>query len=109
MQDGSASNLATSTRRSLELLCGHRSLTLLWIPSAMNESAANAIGPLAKPHRMLVITVACLYCLVVPRSWQVFHLDDLDVGVMTVALTVTIVGCLVTVVRRLQGTTRALR
>ena len=66
-------------------------------------------GPMAKQHRMLVITVACLYCLVVPRSWQVFHLDDLDVGVMSLALTVIIAGCLVTVVRRLQRTARALR
>jgi len=66
-------------------------------------------GPMAKQHRMLVITVACLYSLVVPRSWQIFHLDDLDVGVMTLALIVIIAGCLVTVVRRLQRTARALR
>lgn len=25
-------------------------------------------GPMAKQHRMLVITVACLYCVVIPRS-----------------------------------------
>ena len=75
------------------------------IAGAPNEFA----GPMAKQHRMLVITVACLYCVVVPRSWQVFHLDDLDVGVMTLTLTVIITGCLVTVVRRLQRTARALR
>ena len=66
-------------------------------------------GPMAKQHRMLVITVACLYCMVVPRSWQVFHFDDVDIGVMSLALTVIIAGCLVTVVRRLQRTARALR
>src|SRR6476646_1571310 len=66
-------------------------------------------GPMAKQHRILVITVACLYCMVVPRSWQVFHLDDVDVGVMSLALTVIIAGCLVTVLRRLQRTARALR
>src|SRR5262245_1009220 len=66
-------------------------------------------GPMAKQHRMLVITVACLYCMVVPRSWQVVHLGDLDIGVMTMALTIIIAGCLVTVVRRLQRTARALR
>jgi len=254
VQDWSASNLATSTRRSLELLSGHRALTLLWIPSAMNESALKAIdrrpiatrnlkwaqsatawlaarnvspnaisiagmcaciaaglalgvtsvecnrvlwliaaigvqlrltanmldgmvalasgrdskvgelynevpdrvsdaavfigagyasggnlalgyiatilaiftayiraagkiagapnefcGPMAKQHRMLAITVACLYSVVVPRSWQIFRLYDFDVGVMSLALTVIIAGCLVTVVRRLQRTTRALR
>jgi len=66
-------------------------------------------GPMAKQHRMLVITVACLYSLVVPRSWQVFHLGDLNIGVMSLALTVIIAGCLVTVVRRLERTARALR
>ena len=66
-------------------------------------------GPMAKQHRMLVITIACLYSAFIPRSWQVFHLDDLDIGVMTLALTVIIAGCLVTVVRRLQRTARALR
>jgi len=30
-------------------------------------------GPMAKQHRMLVITLACLYSAVVPRSWQIFH------------------------------------
>ena len=65
-------------------------------------------GPMAKQHRMLVITIACLYSVVVPRSWQVFHLDDLDIGVMTLALALIIAGCLVTVVRRLQRTARAL-
>ena len=72
---------------------------------APNEFA----GPMAKQHRMLVITVACLYCMVVPRSWHVFHLNDLDVGAMSLALAVIIAGCVVTVVRRLQRTTRALR
>jgi phosphatidylglycerophosphate synthase len=66
-------------------------------------------GPMAKQHRMLVITLACLYCMAVPRSWQVFHLGDLHIGVMTLALTVIIAGCLVTVVRRIHRTARALR
>src|SRR5438094_4764053 len=58
-------------------------------------------GPMAKQHRMLVITVACLYSVVVPRSWQIFHFDDFDVGVMSFALTLIIVGCAITIVRRL--------
>jgi phosphatidylglycerophosphate synthase len=66
-------------------------------------------GPMAKQHRMLVITVACLYSVVVPRSWQIFRFDNLEVGVMPLALGVIIAGCLVTVVRRLQRIARALR
>jgi phosphatidylglycerophosphate synthase len=66
-------------------------------------------GPMAKQHRMLVITIACLYSMVVPRSWQIFHFDNLKIGVMALALTVIIGGCLVTVFRRLQRIARGLR
>ena len=66
-------------------------------------------GPMAKQHRMLVITLACLYCGVVPRSWQIFHLDNLEVGAMALALSLIIAGCLVTVLRRLQRIAPALR
>ncbi len=65
-------------------------------------------GPMAKQHRMLVITVGCLYSAVVPQSWQIFHLDNLKLGVMTLSLTVIIAGCLITVVRRLKRIVRAL-
>ena len=66
-------------------------------------------GPMAKQHRMLVITIACLYSMVVPQSWQIFHFDSLEIGIMALSLTVIIAGCLVTVVRRLQRISRALR
>ena len=59
------------------------------IAGASNEFA----GPLTKQHRTLVITIACLYSVVVPRSCQILHLNDFDMGVMSVALTVIIVGC----------------
>ena len=65
-------------------------------------------GPMAKQHRMLVITIGCLYSAVVPRSWQIFHVDNLELGVMTPSLTVIIVGCLITIVRRLKRIGRAL-
>jgi len=58
---------------------------------------------------MLVITVACLYSVVVPRSWQIFHLDNLDIGVMSLALTLIIAGCVITVLRRFKGIAHALR
>ena len=66
-------------------------------------------GPMAKQHRMLVITVAYLYSVVVPRSWQIFHLDNFDVGVMSLALTLIIAGCVITVFRRFKRIARALR
>ena len=66
-------------------------------------------GPMAKQHRILVITVACLYSAVVPRSWQIFHFDNLEIGVMALALTVIIAGCLITIARRLTRIARVLR
>jgi phosphatidylglycerophosphate synthase len=56
-------------------------------------------GPMAKQHRMLVITVVCLYAAVAPRSWQMFHFGSLGIGVMTIGLGV----------RRLRRIARALR
>jgi phosphatidylglycerophosphate synthase len=66
-------------------------------------------GPMAKQHRMLVITVACLYSVVVPRSWQIFRLGDFDVGIMGLALILIIAGCVITVIRRLKRIAGALR
>ena len=64
---------------------------------------------MAKQHRMLVITIACLYSVVVPRSWQIFQLENLEIGIMALALSLIIVGCLVTVARRRHHIARALR
>src|SRR6266436_5351832 len=66
-------------------------------------------GPMAKQHRMLVITVICLYSAVVPRPWQILHFDNIEIGVMALALSVIIVGCCITIVRRLNRIAHALR
>ena len=66
-------------------------------------------GPMAKQHRMLVVTITCLYSAVVPRSWQMFQLNNVHFGVMGVALFLIIVGCLITVSRRLNRIAHALR
>jgi phosphatidylglycerophosphate synthase len=66
-------------------------------------------GPMAKQHRMLVITVICLYSAVIPRAWQILHFDKLEVGVMSLGLGVIIVGCCITIVRRLNRIAHALR
>src|SRR5437762_12142078 len=52
------------------------------IAGAANEFC----GPMAKQHRMLVVTVACVYSAVVPQAWQRFRFDDVSIGVMTIAL-----------------------
>src|SRR5437899_5005483 len=54
-------------------------------------------GPLAKQHRMLVITVVCLYSAVIPRPWQSLHFDNIDVGAMCLGVGLIIVGCCISV------------
>src|SRR5881392_4277358 len=66
-------------------------------------------GPMAKQHRMLVVTIACLYSALVPRSWQIFHFDNTRLGVMGLALFLIVVGCLITVGRRLNRIAYALK
>ena len=66
-------------------------------------------GPMAKQHRMLVITVICVYSAVVPQSWQTLRSDKLEVGAMSLGLGVIIVGCCITIVRRLNRIEHVLR
>ena len=66
-------------------------------------------GPMAKQHRMLVITIICVYAAITPRSWQIIAFGDLHVGVMAIGLAVIVVGCAITVVRRLSRISQALK
>jgi phosphatidylglycerophosphate synthase len=59
-------------------------------------------GPMAKQHRMLVITLICLYSAITPRSWQMFTLNSSPIGLMSLGLVVIIAGCAITVIRRLS-------
>jgi phosphatidylglycerophosphate synthase len=75
------------------------------IAGAANEFC----GPMAKQHRMLVITIVCVYSAVVPESWQIFRFDDVQIGVMAIALGLIIAGCVITVARRLKRIAHVLR
>jgi phosphatidylglycerophosphate synthase len=66
-------------------------------------------GPMAKQHRMLVITLICLYAAITPRSWQVITFDDSQIGLMSIGLVIIIAGCAITVVRRLSRIAQALQ
>lgn len=65
-------------------------------------------GPMAKQHRMFVITVICLYSAVTPRSWQIITVSDSQLGLVTLGLAVIVIGCVITVMRRLGRIARAL-
>src|SRR5881398_3391076 len=45
-------------------------------------------GPMAKQHRMLVVTLICVYAAITPRFWQMIAFGDLRIGLMTLGLAV---------------------
>jgi phosphatidylglycerophosphate synthase len=57
-------------------------------------------GPMAKQHRMLVITLICVYAAITPRSWQILTFNDSQIGLMTLGLGVIALGCVITIIRR---------
>src|SRR5216110_2583193 len=65
-------------------------------------------GPMAKQHRMLVVTLICVYAAITPRSWQIITLNNSQIGVMTLGLIVIVVGCVITVIRRVGRVAHAL-
>lgn len=53
------------------------------------------VGPMAKPHRMAAMTVACLIAALAPL-WNPFSLA------IPLALAIVVLGCLITIARRLH-------
>ena len=66
-------------------------------------------GPMAKQHRMLVITLVCVYAAIAPRSWQIITFNDSQIGLITLGLVVIVVGCVITVIRRVGRIALALK
>jgi len=75
------------------------------IAGAQNEFC----GPMAKQHRMLIITLICLYSAVTPRSWQIISFNDSQIGLMSFGLVIIIAGCAFTAIRRVSRIGRALK
>jgi phosphatidylglycerophosphate synthase len=63
-------------------------------------AAQEFCGPMAKPQRMFVMTVAALVCAVLPPDWRSVP-DYPALGIMNTALALIVVGGLWTAVRRL--------
>src|SRR5678815_1017078 len=57
-------------------------------------------GPMAKQHRMFVITLICIYSAIAPPSWQMITFNDSQIGLVTLGLAVIVLGCVITVIRR---------
>jgi phosphatidylglycerophosphate synthase len=59
-------------------------------------------GPMAKQHRMFVVTMLCLFCALTPQSWQRWH-------PVHVALDIIIAGSFLTACLRIQHIAGTLR
>jgi phosphatidylglycerophosphate synthase len=64
-------------------------------------------GPMAKPHRMFVVTVTALLCALLPLDMQERWLGH-EWGLPAIALGLIVLGCVVTAIRRLVRAARVL-
>ncbi len=66
-------------------------------------------GPMAKPHRMLLVTLACLFFALCPGEWRApFWGPGREWGAAQLVLVMIVVGGVVTAARRLRGAARYL-
>lgn len=62
------------------------------------------IGPMAKQQRMALLTLVVALALVLPSdSLQIVRVSDRSIGLVELALWLMVIGCLITVVRRLKA------
>ncbi len=66
------------------------------------------LGPMAKPQRMFVVTLAAIWGAATPDAWQPTH-EATGIGVLGAALALVVVGGVITVVRRLRAIAAQLR
>lgn len=65
-------------------------------------------GPMAKQHRMFVVTTLCVFAAFTPYGWHAMLLGSRVVSASDIALIVIIIGCLITTWRRLAHASRLL-
>lgn len=66
-------------------------------------------GPLGKPQRMFLLTLAALFAALAPPAWQPVLVSPFDGGSMALALWIIAGGGFLTFLRRLVRITRAVR
>jgi phosphatidylglycerophosphate synthase len=64
-------------------------------------AGAKFCGPMAKPHRMFLLTAVCLWIGCTPATWQPVYDRD-GWSLMAGALVLMMAGCVLTVIRRLM-------
>ena len=66
-------------------------------------------GPMAKPARMAVLSVAVMWATLAPASLQPAVGEEAQYGLVAIALVLIVAGCLVTMFRRLRVAATALK
>jgi len=66
-------------------------------------------GPMAKQHRVFVLTILCLYCGLAPDAWQPSLNQLPELGLTAMALCLIIAGQIWTAILRLWRIARALK
>jgi phosphatidylglycerophosphate synthase len=62
------------------------------------------LGPMAKQQRMALLTLVAALALVLPSSWlQIMEVSGRAIGLLEIALWIMVVGCVMTVIRRLHA------
>lgn len=77
------------------------------VQSRMAGAPADFRGPMAKPHRMFVVTLLTVLMAVLPTGWRPI-LPEPQWGLPAAALAIIILGSTVTCVRRLVSAARVL-
>lgn len=95
--------MAIGGRLDLGLLAGLMSLLVAYVRAIGASVGVGQVflGPAAKPHRMAFMTATCLWCALLPRSWQPVD-PSTGIGVVGAALALVSLGCVITAARRLR-------
>ena len=79
---------------------------------AMGKAAGGAqefCGPMAKPQRMFLVTIAALYSAFAPATWPLSAKTDTGMSAAGWTLVLVSIGCVITSVRRLLRSAATLR
>ncbi len=66
-------------------------------------------GPMAKPHRMFLVTVSALYLAFAPATWRLQCPPHPTLGLASMTLAIVTLGSVITALRRLAHIARNLR
>jgi phosphatidylglycerophosphate synthase len=102
---------AAGGNAALGYLAACLALFTAYVRAQGKAAGANAefCGPMAKPQRMFVVTLAALAMALMPGAWSMHILARTGLGLPAWALALIVMGCIITAIRRLARIARTLR